>query len=84
MPTFIQLNTRVKNCRTTIGEMASFCVDAMVRGYHEYQDIWTATSGKRLKCVCKIKNCSDLFAVAVHFGLHSLSQNRKWLKALVD
>ena len=21
--------------------MANFCVDAMVRGYHKYQDIWT-------------------------------------------
>ena len=52
--------------------MASFCVDAMVRGHHEYQNIWTATSEKRLKCARKIENRFDLFAVAVHFGLRSL------------
>ena len=52
--------------------MVSFCVDAMVRGYHEYQNIWTVTSGERLKCALEIRNRSDLFAIAVHFGLHSL------------
>ena len=66
--------------------MASLCVDAMVRGHHEYQDIWTATSGERLKCAHKIGNHSDLFSVAVHFGLHSLvyCTNHRWLKVLVD
>ena len=44
----------------------------MVRGHHEYQNIWAATSEERLKCAHKIGNCSDLFAVAVHFGLRSL------------
>ena len=60
--------------------MASFCVDAMVCGYHEYQDIWTATSGERLKCARKFGNRSDLFAV--HFGLHSLIHctTHRWLK----
>ena len=68
-------------------EMASFCdVDAMVHSYHGYQDIWTAISGERLKCAHKIENCSDLFAVAAHFGLHSLVHctNHRWLKVLVD
>ena len=37
----------------------------MVRGYHEYQDIWTAASGEKLKCARDIGNRSDLFAVAV-------------------
>ena len=67
--------------------MVSFCdVDAMVRGYHGYQDIWTATSGERLKCAHKIKNRSDLFAVAVHFGLYSLvhCMNHRWRKVFVD
>ena len=42
-----------------------FYVDTMVRGYHEYQDIWTAASGEKLKCAHEIGNYSDLFAVAV-------------------
>ena len=63
----------VRACNTSLtGEMASFCVEAMVRGHHEYQNIWTAISGERLKCARKIGNRSDLFAVAVHFGLRSL------------
>ena len=66
--------------------MASFCVDAMMRGYHEYQDICTATSGERLKCARKIGYSFDLFAVAVHFGLHSLIHctNYRWFKVLMD
>ena len=52
------------------GEMASFCVDAMVCGHHEYRDIWTATSGERLICACKIGNHSDLFVVAVTVYYH--------------
>ena len=91
-----EVNTHVHSTRYTrvkrlllnaTGEIASFCVDAMVRGgYHEYQDIWTDTSGERLKCARKIGNRSDLFAVAVHFGLHSLVHctNHRWLKILVD
>ena len=66
-PTFIRLYA---NCHTT-GEMASFCMDVVVRGYHEYQDVWTATSGERLKCAHKIGNRSEV-SVAVHFGFHSL------------
>ena len=60
-----------------------FCVDAMLHGgYHEYQDIWTATSGERLKCACKIGNRSDfLFA---YFSLHSLihCMNHRWLNSV--
>ena len=49
--------------------MASLCVDAMVRGHHEYQDIWTATSGERLKCAHKIGNHSDLIYLLLLFPL---------------
>ena len=47
-----------------------FCVDAMLHGgYHEYQDIWTATSGERLKCACKIGNRSDFYLLTSAFTL---------------
>ena len=78
--TFIQLYAN--RCATE--EMAASFCDAVVRGYHEYQGSWTATSGERLKCARKIENHSDLVAVAVHFGFHSLVHctNHKWLKGL--
>ncbi len=31
-------------------ERASFSVEAMVRGYHAYKDIWTAVVGEELPC----------------------------------
>ena len=67
-----------KKCR-----LEKWRVFAKVRGYHEYQDIWTATSGERLKCARKIRNHSDLFAVAVHFSFHSLvpCTTHRWLKS---
>ena len=48
--------------------------------------VWTATSGERLKCARKIRNRSDLVAVAVHFGFHFLVHytNHRWLKVFVD
>ena len=54
--------------------------------YHEYQGIWTATSGERMKFARKIGNCFDLVAVAIHFSFHSLihCMNHRWLKVFVD
>ena len=43
----------------------SFTIDAMVRGYHEYQSVWQAALGEKLKCVREVGNRSDVFAVAV-------------------
>ena len=48
--------------------MASFSVDAMVRGYHAYQDIWTATVGEEFPCKREMSNSFDPFAVAVMRG----------------
>ena len=56
------LTVRICN-KSLTGEMVSFCVNAMVCGHHEYQNIWTATSGERLKCAREIGNHCDLFAV---------------------
>ena len=42
-----------------------FTIDAMVRGYHEYQSVWQASLGEKLKCVREVGNRSDVFAVAV-------------------
>ncbi len=46
-------------------ERASFSVEAMVRGYHAYKDIWTAVVGEELPCQQKRANPRDPFAVAV-------------------
>ncbi len=32
-------------------ERASFSVEAMVRGYHAYKDIWMAVVGEELPCL---------------------------------
>ena len=67
---FTKLYACVKNRGWRNGEFLCGC--KMVRGYHKYQDTWIATGGERLKCAHEIENCSDLFAVAVYFDLHSL------------
>ena len=49
-------------------KMASFSVEAMVRGYHVYQDIWTAVVGEEFPCKQEAGNTFDPFAVAVMRG----------------
>ncbi len=46
-------------------ERASFSVEAMVRGYHAYKDIWTAAVGEELPCQRERANPRDPFAAAV-------------------
>ena len=41
-----------------------FTVDAMVRGYHEYKEIWEAEDGEVLRCQREAGNRHDLYAVA--------------------
>jgi len=45
--------------------MPSLEVEAMVRGYHVYQDIWDAVIHEELVCVSDPDNLWDPFAVAV-------------------
>ena len=42
-----------------------FEVEAMVRGYHKYKDIWEATLGENLECQRENGNIHDIYAVAV-------------------
>ena len=54
--------------------MASFYVEAMVKGYHVYQDIWTTVVGEKLfPCKREAGNAFDPFAVAVMRGTTVLS-----------
>ena len=48
--------------------MLSFSVQAMVRGYHVYKDIWDAVVGEEFPCRCKNGNRVDPFAVAIVRG----------------
>ena len=49
-----------------MADRVSFSVEAMVRGYHVYKDIWTAVHGEELlTCVREAGNRVDAFAVAV-------------------
>ncbi len=48
-----------------MSECASFCIEAMVRGYHTYQSVWTAVVGEQLPCQRETVNPRDPFAVAV-------------------
>ena len=43
----------------------SFSVEAVVRGYHAYKDIWAAVHGEELPCERETGNRVDAFAVAV-------------------
>ncbi len=45
--------------------MAAFSVEAMVRGYHVYESIWTAVVGEEFPCVREPGNTFDPLAVAV-------------------
>ncbi len=44
---------------------SSFEVEAMVRGYHEYQEVWAAVLGDQLQCGRETDNLHDFYAVAV-------------------
>ena len=46
-------------------ERVRFSVEAMVRGYHAYKDVWDATIGEQLPCQSEHGNAQDAFAVAV-------------------
>ena len=43
----------------------SFSVEAMVRGYHAYKDVWAAVHGEELSCQREVGNRFDSFAVAI-------------------
>ena len=40
-------------------------IEAMVRGYHVYKEIWCAAVGEELSCIREVENYRDPFAVAV-------------------
>ena len=50
--------------KETMADRASFSVEAMVRGYHAYKDIWT-TVNEELPCQREDGNQVDAFAVAI-------------------
>ena len=53
----------------TVNEVALFTVEEMVRGYHEYCDVWDAVLGEELPCRREPGNPHDPFAVAIIFRL---------------
>ena len=48
--------------------MASFEIEAMVRGYHIYKDVWSAVIDEEFPCKREDGNHFDPFAVAVCNG----------------
>ena len=46
-------------------KMATFEIGCCVRGYHAYQQLWTATSGENLSCKQQPISENDRYAVAV-------------------
>ena len=47
-------------------------VEAMVRGYHEYQSAWeNPADGEQLRCAKEPKNPNDLMAVAIQKPISS-------------
>ena len=49
----------------TMSELRSCVVEAMIRGYHEYQSIWEVEVGENLTCIREPGNVRDPYAVAV-------------------
>ena len=45
--------------------MTSYEFESVVRGFHEYQSIWTPEIGEELVCKWERHNAHDPFAVAV-------------------
>ena len=43
-----------------------FSVEAMLHGYHQYQNAWDAPIGEILSCERKVGNIHDTFAVAIN------------------
>jgi len=43
----------------------SFTVQSVIRGYHEYKDMWIAVIGEELSCKREPTNREDQFGVAV-------------------
>ena len=52
--------------------LPTFVVEAMVRGYHVYQDVWDASIHEELSCVREPDNLRDPFAVAVIKSHHTV------------
>jgi hypothetical protein len=54
---------RLKNIEPI--DNTSLMIEATVRGYHVYKEIWLATLGEELPCVREVENHRDTLAVAV-------------------
>ena len=54
-----------------MSELRSCVVEAMIRGYHEYQSIWEAEVGENLMCIQEPGNVRDPRAL-----ISMLSQTR--------
>ena len=48
-----------------MSKLRSCVMEAMIRGYHEYQSIWKAEIGENLTCIREPGNVRDPYAVAV-------------------
>ena len=48
-----------------MGDLYSFSVEAMVRGYHVYCKTWEATKHEALSCQRETSNAKDPYAVSV-------------------
>ena len=44
---------------------STFTIEAMVRGYHVYQSVWSPTAGEQLPCRKENGNIQDPFSVAI-------------------
>jgi len=57
--------------------MASFEIEAMVRGYHIYKDVWSALIDEEFPCKREDGNRFDPFAVAVCNGDIVMTRSKK-------
>ena len=53
-------------------------IEAMVRGYHMYKEIWCAAVGEELSCMREEENYRDAFAVAASITRFTSALAEAW------
>ena len=63
-----------------MSELRSCVVEAMIRGYHEYQSIWEAEVGENLTCIREPGNVRDPYGVHVYSCHKTRVFNNSWTR----
>ena len=71
-----------KMATTSTTPTRSIEFDTVIRGYHVYKEIWSATLGEVLTCGRETDNCHDRFAVSVLKGTDTVGHVPKKMSSI--